>query len=64
MRKWTIAVGNAHPANYEVMTISAKTRNEALFQAGLRCAGHDDWHVLSVDYWRPYKEILGYQRKN
>jgi hypothetical protein len=60
MHKWTIAMGNEKPGNYEVVSISAKTRNEAMFQAGLKCAGHDDWHILSVDYWKPRTNILGH----
>lgn len=48
-RRYVVAVGNARPMNYEVYTITAKNREQAIFQAALKCK-REDWHLLSIDY--------------
>jgi hypothetical protein len=47
-RKYIIAVGNAEPSNYEVYCITAKNRDQAIFQAALKCK-KDNWNLLSIE---------------
>jgi hypothetical protein len=51
--KYIIAVGNSTPLNYEVYTICARNRDQAIFQAALKCK-KDDWKLLSIEY-KPIK---------
>jgi hypothetical protein len=62
MRKYIVAVGNARPLNYECYCIEAKNKDEAIFQAALKC-NRPDWKLLSIEYRRnlSYFENKGFK---
>jgi hypothetical protein len=50
-KNYIISVGNEKPLNYEVYSISAKNKQQAIFQAALKCK-RDDFKLLSIEVKR------------
>ena len=56
MREYIVGVGNSKPLNYDCFRSKAKNRDQAIFQAALKCNKHD-WNLLSIETAKPKGKI-------